>query len=273
METVSLTNLAIATYVIAFAYRSLTLGTDPETGLPRSSTWPCFPLAVVAIGLHGLGLMQANGFGSNINFSVLHAMSLVMLATNVLVLLTSLLKPVEQLGIITFPLTAFILILGQVFPEPVRMVHQTSSGMTAHILASIIAFSFLSIAAIQAILLSIQDACLRRRHFKAWILRSMPSLESMESLMFRLIGAGLLLLTVSLATGFLFLENMFAQHLAHKTVLSLLAWIIFGTLILGRVRFGWRGVIAIRWTLFGFLSLLLAYFGSKIAIELILKRG
>jgi ABC-type uncharacterized transport system permease subunit len=273
MDTVSLTNLAIATYLVAFAYRSITLGIDPETGKPPSSRWPCLPLTLVAVGLHALALLKADDFGANINFSLFHAMSLVMLVTNIVVLLTSLSRPVEQLGIVTFPLTALIMIVGQLFPEPVRIVHQVSTGMTTHILSSILAFSFLSIAALQAILLSVQDVCLRRRHFKAWILRSMPSLETMESLMFRLIGGGLILLSISLATGFLFLENMFAQHLAHKTILSLLAWVVFGILLFGRARFGWRGIVAIRWTLFGFFSLLLAYFGSKVAIELILRRG
>jgi ABC-type uncharacterized transport system permease subunit len=95
----------------------------------------------------------------------------------------------------------------------------------------------------------------------------------MESLMFRLIGMGFIFLSASLASGFLFLENMFAQHLAHKTILTLLAWVIFGILMLGRMRFGWRGIVAIRWTLIGFLALLLGYFGSKFVIELILKRS
>lgn len=90
--------------------------------------------------------------------------------------------------------------------------------------------------------------------------------------MFSLIGSGLLFLTLSLASGFVFLENMFAQHLAHKTVLALIAWLVFSTLLLGRIRFGWRGIVAIRWTLAGFATLLLAYLGSKLVIELILKR-
>jgi ABC-type uncharacterized transport system permease subunit len=90
--------------------------------------------------------------------------------------------------------------------------------------------------------------------------------------MFQLIGAGLVLLTLSLITGFLFLEDMFAQHLAHKTILSLLAWLVFAILLLGRYRSGWRGRIAIRWTLGGFISLMLAYFGSKMVLELILNR-
>jgi ABC-type uncharacterized transport system permease subunit len=80
------------------------------------------------------------------------------------------------------------------------------------------------------------------------------------------------LLTVSLVTGFVFLENLFAQHLAHKTILSMAAWGVFAVLLWGRMVHGWRGQTAIRWTLSGFAALLLGYFGSKVVLELILHR-
>jgi ABC-type uncharacterized transport system permease subunit len=95
----------------------------------------------------------------------------------------------------------------------------------------------------------------------------------MESLLFEMIALGFALLTLALGTGFMFLEDMFAQHLAHKTLLSVLAWSVFGVLLWGRFRFGWRGRTALRWTLVGFVVLMLAYFGSKFVLELILHRG
>jgi ABC-type uncharacterized transport system permease subunit len=94
----------------------------------------------------------------------------------------------------------------------------------------------------------------------------------MESLLFEMIGSGFVLLTLALASGFVFLEDMFAQHLVHKTVLSSLGWLVFGGLLVGRLRYGWRGRTAIIWTLSGFVILVLAYFGSKAVLELILKR-
>jgi len=94
----------------------------------------------------------------------------------------------------------------------------------------------------------------------------------MELLLFQMIGAGMLFLSGSLLSGFFFLEDIFAQHLAHKTILSLLAWVVFGSLLLGRIRYGWRGKKAIRGTIIGFIFLALAYFGSKLALELILQR-
>jgi ABC-type uncharacterized transport system permease subunit len=90
--------------------------------------------------------------------------------------------------------------------------------------------------------------------------------------MFRLIGAGFVLLTLSLFTGFVFVTNLFTQHLIHKTVLSLIAWTIFGVLLIGRIRIGWRGRSAVRWTVSGFSVLTLAYFGSKFVLEDVLGR-
>ena len=90
--------------------------------------------------------------------------------------------------------------------------------------------------------------------------------------MFRLIGAGFGMLTLALLTGFVFVTNLFEQHLIQKTVLSLIAWVIFGTLLIGRIRYGWRGRRAVRWTLYGFGVLALAYFGSKFVLETLLGR-
>jgi ABC-type uncharacterized transport system permease subunit len=124
----------------------------------------------------------------------------------------------------------------------------------------------------QAILLAIQDRHLHRRQPVRFV-RALPPLQTMESLLFEMIALGFVLLSVALGTGFVFLEDMFAQHLAHKTILSVAAWTVFGILLWGRFRFGWRGRTALRWTLAGFVVLMIAYFGSKFVLELILHRG
>ena len=103
-------------------------------------------------------------------------------------------------------------------------------------------------------------------------MRALPPLAIMERMLFQLIAVGFVLLTLSLLSGFVYLENMFAQHLVHKTILSILAWAVFGVLLLGRRLYGWRGKVAVRWTLSGIALLLLAYFGSKLVLELILQR-
>jgi ABC-type uncharacterized transport system permease subunit len=95
----------------------------------------------------------------------------------------------------------------------------------------------------------------------------------MESLLFQIIGAGFILLSLSLLTGFLYLDDLFAQHLVHKTVLSICAWGLFAALLIGHWRYGWRGKTAVRWTLSAFALLLIGYFGSKLVLEIFLGRS
>ena len=272
MDSTALTQLAALLYLLALGSMLWSMRRDTSLDTPeeRPTRWTYLPLGGVAVAFHASALLQSHAGG--VNFSFMNALSLVIFSINAILLLASLLRPVDKLGVITFPLAALILLLKYAMPEDTRTVQVHSWPMTLHILASLLAYSFLNIAALQAILLAIQDACLRSRHPGGYLVRSLPSLQSMERLMFQLIGAGLILLTISLVTGFLYLENMFAQHLAHKTVLSLLAWLVFAILMFGRIRHGWRGLIAIRWTLGGFIALMLAYFGSKMVLELILNR-
>lgn len=188
-----------------------------------------------------------------------------------LLLLASLSKPIEKLGVAIFPLAILMLTLTLIFPGKAHNLHNHGWQMNTHIFSSIIAFSLLNIGALQAIFLAILENELKK-HPPRKIIQTFPPLQTMESLLFQMISTGVLFLTISLLTGFLFIENLFAQHLAHKTILSILAWLIFSALLLGRMRYGWRGRTAIKWTLVGFTALLLAYFGSKFVLELILNR-
>lgn len=151
------------------------------------------------------------------------------------------------------------------------LTDKLASGLETHILFSLLAYSLLSIAVAQAILLAIQDKYLHNKH-PSGFLRSLPSLETMEIMLFRIIGLGIVALSISLLSGFIYLEDMFAQHLVHKTILSLIAWAVFVVLLWGHYKFGWRGKIAIKWSISGFTLLMLAYFGSKFVIELVLQQ-
>ncbi|MGC8732668.1 MAG: cytochrome C assembly family protein, partial [Halothiobacillaceae bacterium] len=155
------------------------------------------------------------------------------------------------------------------WPGAPRSLVGSQPALEVHILLSILAYSLFTLAALQAWLLASQHRALHQRRPAAFA-RILPPLEDMEILLFRLIGAGFALLTLSLITGFMFLEDIFAQHLVHKTVLSIVSWAVFGGLLLGRAFMGWRGRTAVRWTLSGFGVLLLAYFGSKIVLEWVL---
>src|SRR6266853_1865297 len=98
---------------------------------------------------------------------------------------------------------------------------------------------------------------------------------TMERLLFQIILAGFVFLTLTLATGIAFSETLFgrAMKFDHKTVFAVASWLIFAALLSGRYLYGWRGRVALRWTLAGFVALLLAYVGSRFVLEVILRRG
>ena len=142
-------------------------------------------------------------------------------------------------GIIIYPLVALSLILKQSLPSDSGSVLSVPA-LEWHILLSLAAYSLFTLAAIQAIILSIQEQQLRQRHL-AGLLSKLPPLQSMESWLFQLIMVGFLFLTLGLITGIVFLEDIFFQHLLHKTILSFIAWSVFASLLWGRRQYGWRG--------------------------------
>jgi ABC-type uncharacterized transport system permease subunit len=140
-----------------------------------------------------------------------------------------------------------------------------------HVAMATTAFAFLTIGMALAIAQVIVAARLRSRQPLGW-LRILTPMESLESGTFQSILAGFAVLTLALVSGAFFVENLFAQHLVHKVVLAIVAWIVFGVLLLGRYRFGWRGRKALRWTFAGYMLLGLSYFGSKIILENVLGK-
>ena len=228
-------------------------------------------LAWTAALMHGMYHYIHFSGGGRFNFGFFNISSLVSWIVVLLLLTASVNKPLEKLGVAIFPLAGALLLLDMAFPNEKHMVSIKNWEMGVHVLSSILAFSLLNLAALQAILLALQDQQLKSHHPKR-LIRSLPPLQAMETLLFRMLALGMLFLSVSLMTGFVFIEDLFAQHLVHKTVLSIIAWFIFSGLLWGRLQYGWRGQTAIQLTLIGFVLLLLAYFGSKLVLELILHR-
>ena len=140
-----------------------------------------------------------------------------------------------------------------------------------HVAVATTAFALLTIGAVLAVLQVLVDRRLRSRQ-PLGALRIFTPLESLESGCCQAIVAGVALLTLTLVRGAFFIENRFAQHLVHKVFFAIIAWIVFGVLLLGRLRFGWRGRQALRWTLSGYVLLGLSYFGSKLVLETLLGK-
>lgn len=178
-------------------------------------------------------------------------------------------NPATHPGIVIYPLVAFSLILKSALPAEQSVV-LANPALEWHILLSLAAYSLFTLAALQAVVLAIQEQKLRQRHL-AGLLQKLPPLQSMEAILFQLISVGFVLLTIGLFTGIVFIDNIFAQHLVHKTLLSIVSWCVFVTLLWGRTQYGWRGKTAIKWTLIGFSFLVLAYFGSKFVLEFLIK--
>ncbi|MFP4154322.1 MAG: cytochrome C assembly family protein [Guyparkeria sp.] len=227
-------------------------------------------LAALALIAHGLLLYDCLHCDSSagIDLRVLNSLSLIMWLTAILIMGSALRHPVENLGIVVLPLAALTAALG-FFTQGEAVVRTPDPGVDAHILLSLLAYSLLTLGALQAITLAWQHKALHS-HQPRGIVRLLPPMQSVEHLMFAFITVGFVLLTAGLLTGLLFLDNLFAQHLVHKTILSIVAWLIFAGLLIGRQVAGWRGRTAVHWTLAGFGMLLLAYFGSKIVLEWIL---
>ena len=273
MQTIAINYITIAIYILTGVLLGMRLFSRKETqpdSLLYKKTGILF-LGLVAVGLHAIVLYNSLFVSGGLNLGFFNAGSLILWLIALTVLLGAFANPVENLGIVLLPLAGLAIFLEMMFPVEHTLQPSHAMELKIHILMSIMATALLTIAAVHAVILSIQDRHLRNRKPGGFI-RALPPLETMENLLFQMIGLGFFLYSLSLITGMIYLEDMFAQHIAHKTILSIISWFVFAILLWGRWRFGWRGSTAIRWTLGGFFVLLLAYMGSKWVMEIILGR-
>jgi len=222
---------------------------------------------------HAAVLYQNIFPGQGLHMGFYNTLSLMSWVILLLVILIAVIRPAENLTVIFLPVTAVSMLLELAFNVEHRVILVDSSaiGLRLHILLSIGAYALLCIAAVQSLVLALQEYQLRHKH-PVQAMRLLPPMQTMEELLVQLLAIGFFLLSLSLATGLVFVHDIMQQHLAHKTVLSILAWLLFGVVLLGRWLRGWRGRTLIRWILGGFILLMLAYFGSKLVLELILQR-
>jgi ABC-type uncharacterized transport system permease subunit len=224
---------------------------------------------LLAVNLHGAGYLLKGWGLSGPELHFFAALSLVALGMAVLTLGDGLLRQVNALHVAVMPLAALALLPYALLPAgtPVSLGWQ----IQLHAWLALLAYAVISVAAVLAVMLWVQERSLRQRRL-ASSLRGLPPLVQVESLLFRFLAVGFGLLSLALLSGVVFVEDLLAQHLAHKTVLSVLAWAVLAALLFGRHRFGWRGQRAVRLTLLAMALLLLAFFGSKFVLELILQR-
>lgn len=240
----------------------------------RTGERPALALATAlfAATLHALALVLSVHAPQGFALDLLRTGSILAWEAGAFTALAALRLPVATLGLLSFPVGALGALVLAADVAPPHLLALGSWAVEAHIVLSLLAYGVLMLAAGQALLLWYQERRLRRREVQG-LLGLLPPLSVMESLLFHMIGAGVALLTLALATGATFVVDLQQQHLAHKVVLSLAAWAIFAVLLYGRVRHNWRGPRAVGLTLAGFVTLALAYFGSRFVLEVLLGRS
>ena len=237
-----------------------------------SKTRPLITICgAIALLIHAHLLYESIFLVQGLDFGFFNAISLVGWLVALIVMVTSFYRPLENLLLVLFPVAAIGIVMELTLIDHRVLSESISTGLKIHIVLSICAYSLLMISALQAVLLALQEKLIKTKHVTK-VMYMLPPLQVMEQLLVQFIVVGFFLLSLSLASGLMFIHDMFAQHLVHKTVLSILAWFIYGILLWGRWAAGWRGKRIIRWALGGFFTLLLAYIGTKFVLELVLNR-
>ena len=239
---------------------------------PASTTRLFFSLAgFFGLILHANLLYNSIVIDIGLDLGFFNVVSLIGWLVALIVMLTSLFRPLENLLLLLYPVAIMSILLAIFIPEQRIISESLSTGLKIHILLSICAYSLLMISALQALILAFQEKMIKAKR-AAKIMNILPPLQVMENLLIQIIVIGFFLLSLSLASGMMFISDLFEQHLVHKTVLSIVAWLTYCILLWGRWAAGWRGQKIIRWAVGGFFALLLAYIGAKFVLELLLHR-
>lgn len=230
-------------------------------------------LLLGALLAHGVSLRMAIFDAGSMRFGFAIALSVMLWLAIALYWIESFYARMEGLQVIGLPAAAVAALLPAAFPDAHLLTNAGSAAFRLHFLMAMLAYSLFTLAALHALLMAAAEKGLHRGRISP-LLAGLPPLLTMEALLFRLIHVAFLLLTLTLISGVFFSESLFGRALTfnHKTLFAFLSWVIFAALLAGRHLRGWRGRIALRWTLAGFAALLLAYVGSRFVLEVILGR-
>lgn len=244
----------------------------PSAALPMN-TWERGAIAAT-LTIHGIGLYDGLFGAGGMRFSFGYALSLMLWLAVFIYWLESFRSRMDGLQPMVLPLAAACSLLPALFPQVHLMAHAGSWGFKLHFMAAMLAYSLFTLSALHAIFMGFAERKLHQRA-STKSLASLPPILTMEAVLFRMIIIAFTLLTIALGSGILFSEEIFgkAMVLDHKTLFGFASWGIFAALLVGRHAYGWRGRIALRWTLAGFMVLLLAYIGSSFVAEVLLGRN
>lgn len=260
--------LALVAYATGFMYLL-------KHTLSKTQANPFFVWSMLFIGLilHLLTLSHEMLTPWGINYDVFNLVSFTSAFVLFLGMIFSIYRPVLVLNLLSTPIAMLGLIIGLSFDTSYHVIRQQSIGIDLHIFLSLLAYAVLFVAAIHSILLWFQSRELKKKQKKRLWVTLLPSLQTMQSLLFDLTLIGFGLLTIALGFGFFTIQDFFGQHLAHKTAFSILSWFIYGALLFGHWKFGWQGNKSIQMTLTAFVILAIGFIGSKFVLEILLMRS
>ncbi|GAB4122449.1 MAG: cytochrome c biogenesis protein CcsA [Sideroxydans sp.] len=227
----------------------------------------------VPLALHGWLLYETLFIWGALNLGLVYALSLILWLTVLVYWVGRFWYPLASLQTLVLPLAAVGVVLPNLFPEAHILSQPASALFDTHVLMAMLAYSLFTIAALHAALMAFVEKRLHHARLPA-VLRSLPPLLTMETLLFRVIAGGFVLLTITLLSGLIFSEQIFGHpwQFNHKTLFGVISWLVFGLLLWGHYARGWRGITAIRWTLGGFGLLVLSYLGTRFVLEVFLHR-
>ncbi len=240
-------------------------------------------LMLVALALHAGALYAAIFGAAGWRFGFAPILSATLWIGVLVLWVEALSVRVEALRSVVLPVAAVALLLPLFFPGFELGAQAARPLFLPHLLVGTLAYGVLAMAALHALLMTAAERALHGGARDAGsaslspfsrFLEDLPPLLVLERILFRFIALGFALLTLTAFSGVLFSEEIFGKplRLDHKTVFTLIAWAVFGVLLLGRRIRGWRGRTALRLTFGGFALLLLAYVGSRLVLEVILHR-
>lgn len=258
----AITVCAVLLYGLGFKLQLDRLRDSHDAG--QISSW----VPALALLCHGAACYFLLSDDAGINLGLVTVANVVSFVIGAVIAIGHVRLPVANLYLFVFPLSAVLLLGALTLDSGAVPVAHLSPMMLAHILISLAAYSALMVAALQSVVLALQER--RIKAHRSPVRRILPPLESMEDLLIAMLWIGLILLSGSILTGWLFIDDMLEQRITHHVVLTSLSWLTYVTFLLGRYLLGWRGTTAVRWTLVAFTLLVLGYFGTKFVLEYLL---
>ncbi len=252
---------AIALYVAGFYLRWQHRGDNSPRAL-------AVLLPIAALTLHALVCWGLVFSPQGINLSVVAVSNLVAMVLVLVVTIANIRLPVENLYIFLFPIAGLAVLAALLVKPGATPLQHVTPIVLGHIFVSLAAYSALMMAAVQSVMLVFQERHLRSPDKP--VLQILPPLETMERLLLAMLWIGFVLLSASIFSGYLFLDDILENQVMHHIVLTSLSWCVYVFFLTGRYLFGWRGLTAVRWTLVAFSLLVLGYLGSKLVVEYLL---